>query len=152
MQGFKTAQPSSQLYCHSSFLLRFVVAFVIPFCLFISLYHSSCISLCATRLCRFGVGKFLSLLINRASLFWNRGNDANRNPTTGFCDLGDLHHTSTVFHQEDGVDLGSSNPLSLYLVAPFEQNEHGFKKIIVVFLYLYEIVFEIKSLFFERKK
>jgi len=28
MQGFKTAQPSSQLYCHSSFLLRCVVPFV----------------------------------------------------------------------------------------------------------------------------
>ncbi|ESW25353.1 hypothetical protein PHAVU_003G028800 [Phaseolus vulgaris] len=63
MQGFKTAQPSSQLYCHSSFLLR--------------------------------------------------GNDANRNPTTGLCDLGDLHHSSAVFHQEDGVDLGSSSMYSV---------------------------------------
>ncbi|XP_052726067.1 transcription factor TGA2.2-like isoform X2 [Vigna angularis] len=63
MQGFKTAQASSQLYCHSSFLLR--------------------------------------------------GNDGNRNPTTGFCDLGDLHHSSAVFHQEAGVDLGSSSMFSV---------------------------------------
>ncbi|XP_022631313.1 transcription factor TGA2.2 [Vigna radiata var. radiata] len=63
MQGFKTAQASSQLYCHSSFLLR--------------------------------------------------GNDGNRNPTTGFCDFGDLHHSSAVFHQEAGVDLGSSSMFSV---------------------------------------
>ncbi|KAH1162207.1 hypothetical protein AAZX31_01G077000 [Glycine max] len=63
MQGFKTAQPSSQqLYCHSSFLLR--------------------------------------------------GNDPNQNPAR-FSDLGEHHHFSAVFHQEDAADLSSSSMFSV---------------------------------------
>jgi len=88
------------------------------------------VSLCVQWTCAVLVlASFCLCWWNRASLFWNRGNDGNRNPTTGFCDLGDLHHSSAVFHQ-DGVDLGSSNLLSLYLVAPYEQNEYGFSVVL----------------------
>ncbi|KAJ1385285.1 hypothetical protein SESBI_41801 [Sesbania bispinosa] len=62
MQSFKTAQSSSQLYCHPSFLLR--------------------------------------------------GDDTNRNPTR-FSDLGELHHSSSVFQHQDTVDLSSSSMFSV---------------------------------------
>lgn len=96
--------------------------FVCLFLFFIILFG---ISLCATKLCRVLVlGNFFFFFCwNRVSLFWNRGNDPNRN-TTRFSDLGELHHSSSVFHHEDAADLSSSNPLSLlYMVAPYKQSE-----------------------------
>ncbi|KAL2663286.1 hypothetical protein AAZV13_02G087800 [Glycine max] len=46
------------------------------------------------------------------SSFLLRGNDPNRN-TTRFSDLGELHHSSSVFHHEDAADLSSSSMFSV---------------------------------------
>lgn len=96
MQSFKTAQSNSQLYCHQPFLLRYVCVVFFVFFVFV-----------------FSCDK------NGFMLFWffdetNRGEDINRN-TMRFSDIGDFHHSSPFFPQQDVVDLTSSNFLFFYM-------------------------------------
>ena len=58
-------------------------------------------------------------------LFWffhetNRGEDINRN-TMRFSDIGDFHHSSPFFPQQDAVDLTSSNFLFFYMCFGLEK-------------------------------